>query len=299
MAIISVIRQTIFSYSMDIGFELQATEYFLVTSDTPIGPTVAETADGVPVYTQPHPDDPRRLLKQKRPQCVENSNRMHWQVQCDYSNLINPQPNPLLRPPVVNWDYDNGSETYFIDRASEYQGITDGYGNPVSGNQAVTNTAGEPFEKLSERDAGTWSATWTKNVAQTFTVAPEINTMQRVNSDTFPFDGNTIAQYAAKISGGSLSAVQTENGYPFRTLTYKLKFKDGGWLDNLANVGFQEMSSGKRVDIVSGAPGTPPTKITKPWPLDDDGVAYPDPTTTPDLLQFYPYHTTAFSGLLK
>lgn len=297
MAILTVKRQTIKSYSMDLHTELQATEYYLVIADGPISPIDAETATGVPKAGDSHPDDPKRLLKQKRPQCLDNANRTHWEVQVDFSSLIDTQPNPLLRPAQFSWDYDNATETYFHDHASEYEGATDGYGEPITGDQTVTNRAGETFEKLPERDAGTWSATYTKNVAPTFTIAKEIDTMQVVNKDEFEFDGENIAPFAAKISGGSLSAVQTESGFQYRTLAYKVKFKNGGWIDHFANVGFQQMDSGKRVPIVSGAPNTQAGQSQRPWPLDQDGVAYPDPTTAADSLNFYPYHTMSFAGL--
>ena len=284
--VIKVSRETIRSYSVDLGTELQATEYYIVYFDGPATPVLAELAAGVPAYTQPHPDDSRRLLKQKRPQCIDNSNRQHWEVQCDYSSLVNSQPNPLLRPPVIAWDYSNADEAYAVDCATDY-------GKTAA--QAVTTTAGEPLE--ASRESGTWSATWTKNVSASFTIAPEIGNMQCVNSDNFLFDGSMISQYTAKISGGSLSGVQIENGYSYRTVSYKLKFLNRQWIDYLANVGLEEMNSGKRVPIMSGLPGQPPTKISLPWPIDEDGVAYAKPTTTPDLLTFYPYHTMAFTPL--
>lgn len=289
MALLSVERQTLLGYSVDLGSELQATEYFLVIFDQPTSYVLAEMAQGVPVYADPHPDDPRRLLKQKRPQCLENSNRQHWQIQCDYSSLVNYQPNPLLRPATIEWDYDNAQEPYFIDDASEYG---------QSKNQAVANTAGEPLN--TERDSGTWSATYSKNVPTSFTVAPEINVMQCVNSDSFPFDGNTIAQYAAKISGGHLTPILIENGYPFRTVTYKLKFKNGGWIDALANVGMQQLVNGSRVPIVAPASATNVASNTeRPWPLQQNGQAFADPTTLPIKLSFYPYHTMAFTPLFN
>jgi len=298
MALVKVSRETWRSYSVDLGRELQATEYYIVYFDAPTTPIAAEMAEGIPLYTQPHPDDSRRLLKQKRPQMVgEESNRMHWEVQCDYSNLVNPQPNPLLRPATIQWDFDNATEDYAYDYASEYPSASNDYG-PISGNQPVVNTAGSPFPAV--RDAGTWSANYSKNVAPSFTIASEINVMECVNNDNFPFDGATIAQYSAKISGGSLSVIQTENGFQFRTVTYKIKFKNNGWIDYIANFGLEDLFSGggKRKAIVLPATSDSPAEnATTPWPLDEDGIAYATATTKPDRLSFYPYHTTAFAPI--
>lgn len=297
MALVKVTRQTIYDYSVDLGTELQATSFYLVIFDAPATAVQAEMAAGVPTYASAHPDDPRRLLKQKRPQCIENSNRMHWQVQCDYSSLVNYQPNPLLRPATIAWDYDNATEEYAWDYASEYPGASNDYG-PISGNQAVKTTANGVIHI--KRESGTWSATYSKNVPTSFTVAPEIGAMQCVNNDAFPFDGNTIARYAAKISGGALTAILEENGYQYRTVTYKLKFKSGGWIDSVPNRDDQEMVSGKRHDIRSpGTTSAESDKTTTMLPIDEDGVAYPDPTTNPDKLVFYPYHTLAFTPIFN
>lgn len=301
MALLSVERQTLLGYSVDLGTELQATEFFLVIFDQPTSYVAAEMAQGVPVYADPHPDDSRRLLKQKRPQCLENSNRQHWQIQCDYSSLVNSQPNPLLRPATIEWDYDNAQEEYAFDHASEYPNASNAYGS-ISNDQFVANTAGEPI--VLSRDSGTWSATYSKNVPPSFTVAPEINVMQCVNSDAFQFDGNTIAINAAKISGGHLSPILLENGYPFRTVTYKLKFKNGGWIDNPCNVGLQQLnSSGVRIPIsFPGSAANPAADTLKGWPLKKDGTAQttmPVPPQTPDKLAFYPYHAMPFSNLFS
>src|SRR5689334_22258934 len=120
MAWVKTVRQTLLSWSMDLRTERQATEFYLVIFDAPATPIQAETAQGVPAAGDGHPDDPSRLFKQKRPMCLENSDRKHWQVQVDFSDFIDTQQNPLLQPATVEWDYDNGTEPYFVDNASEY-----------------------------------------------------------------------------------------------------------------------------------------------------------------------------------
>jgi hypothetical protein len=285
MALVSVQKQDLQSYSVDQGKTRQSTDYYLVTFDAPATAVQAEMAAGVPVYGNASPDDPIRLFKQKRPQCVDNSNRKHWLVQVDYDSTIDPQPNPLLRPRAIAWDYGDATETYFVDHGSMY------------GDQdfAVCNSANQPWDKLLDRDAGTWSATFTKNVATSFTIASEINIMQLVNSDEFTFDGQTIAKYTAKISGGSLSAVTTENGFNFRTLVYKVKFKNGGWIDRLEDRGYQQLGTdGKPTDIVLGIP---PLKVTKPAALDGSGHVASDQTKPGPEIDFYPYKNTAFAPL--
>jgi hypothetical protein len=283
--LLSVHKQELLSYSVDQGITRQATDYYLVIFDSAASPIAAEVAAGIPVYGDSHPDDSTRSFKQKRASCVDNSDRTHWTVQVDYDSAYSLFPNPLSKPREITWDYGEGTETYFLDHTSLYGGTSD---------KAVTTSAGETFEKLPERDRGEWTATFVKNVASTFSIAPEINAMQVVNSASFTFDGNTIAAYAAKISGGGLSAVQTENGTQFRVLTYKLKFKSGGWLDKFEDRGFNESNgTGGLKPIVKG---TPPTQTDKPWPLDGSGAKKPNSTDKGAELDFYPYTNMSFSG---
>jgi hypothetical protein len=282
--LISVTLQQILSYSVDQGKSRQATDYYLVIFDGPTTPIAAETAAGLPVYGNTHPDDATRYFKQKRAAVIDNSNRQHWQVQVDY-DTNEPTTNPLDKPADITWDYSEGTENYFIDHGSMYSGS----------DEAVTTSAGETFEKLPERDAGKWSATFVKNVSPSFSIASEISSMQCVNDAAFTFDGATIAQYAAKISGGGLSPIQKENGVSFRTVTYKLKFQEGGWIDKFEDRGFNELDgSSKLKPIIKGS--NPPVQTDKPWPLDGSGAAKADPTDKGEELDFYPYKTMSFSG---
>ena len=282
------------SYSQDNGIEKTATLFYVVKYDPSTGIPAcaieAETASGVPLWGSACTYDANRFLKSKRASALnpDDSNRYNWVVQCDYSSLVT--PNPLALPWAIEWDYSESTAPYFIDHSSLYPGASSSIDQPV------VSSAGEPFSDLPERETGSWSATATKNFLPTYTIANQINTMQGVNASAFTFDGQTIAQYAAKISGGHLGSTQIQNGTSYRQVTIKLKFKDGGWIDNLEDRGFSQKASsgGGLVPIFTDS--TNHIKTDKPWPLDGSGHAKSSASSAGANLVFYPYKPISFGS---
>ena len=286
--LLSVHKNDLMSYSVDTGKTQQATDYYIVIFDGPANAYLAETAAGIPVYGSTWSEDATRVFKQKRASVIEESNRKHYLVQVDYDSVWLVAPaNPLTKPANITWDYSEGTETYFKDHGSQYGG----------NDLPVTNSAGELFDKLPEREMGTWAATWVKNVASTFSVASEIASMQVVNNAAFTFDGNSIAQYAAKISGGGLTPIQTENNVNFRTVTYKLKFKSGGWIDKIEDRGLNELKAGDITQLVNIFKSSlPAQKTDKSWPLNGAGHKKTNATDIGSEIDFYPYVAMSFAG---
>jgi hypothetical protein len=279
VAYLSTHRQGQLSRSADSGTEKTASEFFLVLFDAPSSSVTAETSTGVPLVGASHPEDSSRRMRNKQAVMVEESNRMHWIVQCDYSNLL--LDSPLNRPAKITWDFSGGTENYFLDKSATPK--------------PVVNTSGEPFEKLPEREKTNTIATWKKNVAGTVTANIIIANSDLVNAASFTLDGTSWAAKQAKISGGSLSEVKTENGVQYRELSVIIKFRDV-WDDVFEDRGFSYLvgtaPNKVREPIVAGKP---PRKVDKPYPL-TNGKPKANPSDPGDSLTFKPYVEGSFGA---
>ena len=264
-----------------------AREIYLVVFDSPASAVAAEVAAGVPVRGAAHPEDATRTARSKRPTCLDESNRQHWQVEVTYSDAPpeagegeEPEENPLARPMEVSWDFSTQEEAYFVD-------------NDPDEPKPVVNSAGQPFEELLTREVAAIVVSVRRNVT-TFDPAAGMTMMDKLNAAPFDLDGVTIAARQAKLVGLGVGPVQIENGVTFREASFTLKIREN-WDDVIEDRGFSQLdSNGKLTEIVQGSP---PTRVDKPWPLDGEGKAKANPTDKPAPLTFKPYGEMSFAPL--
>lgn len=255
--------------------ERTATEYYLVTFGSPSTAVAASAA--VDVAT--HPDDSALKFKSKSAKMVDESNRLEWQVQVDFSNKrpeAEQEENPLNRPAEYSWSFDQSSQPYFID-------VED---------KPVVNTSGEPFEDLKEREISNITGSVKKNVPASYSAATLANYKRAINNGAFTFDGVSIGDGQARFAGADLSPVKSENGVSYREISVTFKFRET-WDDEVEDRGFNELGAGNKLkEIVKGVP---PTRVDKPYPLDGAGKAKPNPTDVPHKLTFKPYDRLPFN----
>jgi hypothetical protein len=160
--------------------------------------------------------------------------------------------------------------------------------------QMVRNTAGEPFDKGPERLTGVTVYTIRKYVnAATRTI---IRNAKRTNND-----------FAATIEGVS-HAIDTlllwaagfedvPNVADVWLATLVVKYRPDIWRDVVGNYGFSELDGGDRKDITQDDGDGNKVRVSRPWPLSEDGSKKPNSDDEPFILYFYPYARGTWSGV--
>jgi hypothetical protein len=271
--------------------ERTASEYYLVRYDAPATATEAERASGVPDLGATSTGDIARRFKSKSSKMVDESARSEWLVQVDFSTLAPeaPEENPIDRPDEISWDFEDSSQPYFTDY-------------DPAGPKPVVNAAGEPFEQFLERETGSITATVRRYVAyDDYDPAQAILYKDAINAGSFTLDGKTIGAGQAKMGGIPAGPRQTvtiaETEIHYREVTFKLKFRRT-WSDLIDARGYNELGDdGKLTPIYQSEtdPSLPPKPVDKPYPLDVDGHALPNPTDAPFEHEFFPYDEQDFS----
>lgn len=297
MAWIKVEEQGHLASSSNDPNEKTALRVFIAIADAPTTPVAAETAshggNSIPDITDEHPDDPDRLVKSKSAKPDQESVRTVFTVEVNYSSKVDGSSedsvieNPLDRPAVVEWDFDDDKEPYFIDRDDDPDG-------PFP----VVNSAGERFQEFLERDTGSITATITKNIGATaYDPVLAFTYKHAVNSDGFTIDGVSIDAGQAKMKCHIAGAVQTENGVSYKQVKTILQFRPT-WDDVVEDRGFNELdpaNDGKLKQIMKGA--APPAPVDTPWPLNGEGAKLPNSTDAPATLTFVPYFKLPFAAI--
>lgn len=269
-----------------------ATLVFIAISDTDTTTVAAETAsDGtttIPtlLVTAITADTTRRATKISVTAEEEDPKRT-FKVEVTFSskwseNTTN--PNPLSRPADVSWDFDDATETYFIDETDDGDGP-----------KPVLNSASQRFQDLLERETGSITVTVTKNIGPTsYAAATAITLKDAINDGGITVDGIDIDAGQAKCKGWTCGGLQEENGVQYRVSKITLQLRPH-WDHDVEDRGFYEFNDdGKLQEIIKGVP---PTKADSPWPLDGGGVAQANADDDPALLTFKPYRSEAFDGL--
>lgn len=204
--------------------------------------------------------------------------RKTWRVDVAWETLqfgqLQPNDNPLLRPTEYRWGSDTRTVPFFKDLTGKN----------------VVNSAGESFEQLPEREKSDWSVTITRNEA-TPNLATLFSYSDAVNSDTFSVDGATFAAGYAKLTISDCTKI-IENGYTYYRITYLLRFRAEGWLVRIADMGYNEIASGKRRPIID----EDGMEVRRPWPLNGLGVKVASPTGSPAELTFKACSELPFAG---
>jgi len=274
--------------------EKTALRVFFCKSSTPTTTVAAERASyggtTIPVKGEGHPDDAGRKVKTITAKSDEEGNREIFFVEVQYSDKQTVVDNPVDKPATYEWDSDDATEPYFIDRSD----------TPKS----VCNSAGERFAEFRERETGSHLCIVTKNVVySSYDPTIGITFKDAVNSGGFTVDGQSVSAGQCKCkkvaAGPKQTASYTTGGGGTATVVYRevkayLQFRQDGWDDVVEDRGFNELNSGKLKEI---SKGTPPTKPEFGWPLNGSGGAKANVTDTPSTITFKPYRKISFGPL--
>jgi len=186
------------------------------------------------------------------------------------------EPNPLLRPSVLNSSYDEFTESYFQD--------TD--------NQLVTTTAGERFENFPMRRNGNLLLQITKNFPSFPAVAYD-NIKYTRNQGSITIRGTTYAAGTLLFLPATV-AETTEQvqgiRYNYFATTFRLLADHGTHLHKIDNRGYFEKVSNKLRRI----PADDGSILTAPWPLNENGTKKPNYSDAPFIRTFKPYALAAW-----
>jgi hypothetical protein len=235
MAVVSVKRQDHLSTSNVTATEKTASDFYVVVFDAPATAIQAETAtDGItsiPTIGNAHAADSSRKVKSVTAKADEDSPRMVFTVQVDYSNKFTVLASPLSVPQQTAWDFSEATQTYFQDESDDPK--------------LTVNTAGETFSELLSRETGVLTVTVTKNIAPndwnpSTAVSYMSDPATAVNSATFTLDGHTIGVGEARFAGITCGPIKTENGIQYRERTIILKLS-ANWKHAIESRGLNEV----------------------------------------------------------
>ena len=203
-----------------------------------------------------------------------NEDQLTYEVTCEYSSKSEEEvEDPLSRPNQYSYTSEQLTEPYFRD--------TD--------DLPVTNSAGEPYDELPQREVSRGTITITRNVASYSDVAAE-GFRGLINSSDVTINGATYNARKLRITGYNASGPNEENGVTFWTETITIAKNAAGWDHLLEDRGRNELDSGKLKPILD-AHGE---AVELPYPLDGAGAAKAAPTDTPATRTHKPYLAGAF-----
>lgn len=175
-----------------------------------------------------------------------------WVVVIEYSN---DERNPLVQPLDISWGTFEEKRAFWLD---------------VNQDPSV-NKAGEEFDPPLEREEAGLTLTIVKNVGiNAFDPVTAVAFLWHVNDDTF------YGFAAGRVLLARLSArKQTEAGVSYWQLTYefRIRLEEHKWKIRVLNAGYRELVGTElRPIMIRGQP------ISKPHPLDSNGVKLADPS---------------------
>jgi hypothetical protein len=165
--------------------------------------------------------------------------------------------NPLQKPAVIEWG--EGQYTEVVQKATLVQGEADGGDQD---NQAVANSAGEPFDPPLEVERSFLTLTITRNQAD-FDPQQASGHKNAFNDDDF------FGFEAGKVKCKSITArTMFEQGQSFYEVRYFFEIRES-WDYVFLDAGYWEIVDGKKkeIQLKNGRP------VPAPWPLNGAGHA--------------------------
>lgn len=263
-----------------------ATRIYYAESDTPVANDAALSASHGDVAVP----DAATAYSESRPRCVVTSRKVkRVNRNSPFQFLItvtNEDPTDgsldttglLNKPARISTSDEHAEEPYY----------TDAEDNPVR------NTAGEPYSTYPTRDSGVTVYTIKKYVNATtkaaIRAARKTNNAGAVTIDGTSHDEDTLLLFEA-----GFEPVDGATGVYDATII--IKHNPDGWIDEIPNVGFSQLVDGKRKDITQIDADDNDVPVSRPWPLNSDGSKKAWPDADIDLLVFYPYEQSAWTGV--
>jgi hypothetical protein len=266
----------------DTGMRRYTRVFKLETTDRAEGPYAVGSHASLPRIGSLYPDDPFAWCKTL--DVAWFSGWKGWKVTANYTSERELAEDPTQDPALIAWDSEQFQRPAIFDQ----------------NNNAICNSAGDPFDPPNMMDDSRRVVTVTKNLS---VVPAWILTYQdAVNNDSFSLDGITIGIGLAKMQRVSVSPVERRNGITFRVVTFQIHLQKNGWHLEPLDAGFREIASGSGtggntglVNILNPGDDEQPSA---PVPLDGNGVSLASPSYTNNVfLDFEVYETLAFSSL--
>lgn len=246
---------------------------------------VALAASGIPSVGDVHPNNPGITLQRKRAQ-HDQGERTWWKVVCEYSSISgqllpgNENPNPLLRPGVSRWDFEESFEPAV--KGYRYNDTTGQFNDFVSG---IVSSTGLPFSPPAEARVLRPVLIFTRNEAN-YPLSLAMTYQNTTNENQFTIFGKTVLEDQALVWSILSSGQQLENGYAFWPVEYTIKFNADKWyISNLDQDTFRwNQTTGKPEEIRFNG-----RIVTRPVPL--NGFGQPLDLSIPPNPADYVYRT--------
>ena len=189
----------------------KAKRTFIVRYDAttpPASVAAAETADdgttAIPAVGDGLPGDTTRTVTNVSAKPRDDTGLL-FDVEVEYETpeLGTFEEDPLTVPVDYDWDFGVGQKTYFKDETTP---------DP----KYVTNSFGDPFDKLLQRDVGEIQVTITDNIDASawdpVLAAEYLSPATATNAAPMTIDGISISAGQARITGITCSGIKTSNG---------------------------------------------------------------------------------------
>ena len=177
----------------------------------------------LPTIGSQHPDDSNAYCRSLR---VDNTDFWKgWTVTATYSDERTlSETDPSNDEIKVSWAAESYEEVILYD---------------VVTNEAILNTANDPFSEPPTREATHLVATISANVTSVPTWI--LSYQDAVNSDAITIGGLSIGIGKAKMQNLSIGQSQLRNGVVFYPLSFQIKIKNDGWKFEPLSTGFSQL----------------------------------------------------------
>ena len=258
------------------GESVKCKRTFIATVDDPTTPVI-EIAQSIGIqWLDAHPEFPAVYVTDIATQ--NDGDPLHYKIEFTY-DLIKPedrQPLPWQRADKFTF---SGSTT----TGPAIVHYNQGFSNP----KFILNTAGDPLEGA-ERENAEWRIQIQGN-RQSFNYGQAMGYVNAVNSDSW--SGAAPGTLKCQSISGTREVEQVNNAeVAYWQVTVELAYRAEGWTLKLWDVGYNELSGGKRKKILDklNEPVSEPVALS-------NGVAK-TPGQPPDMLSFKVYREMPFNG---
>ena len=260
----------------DISGERAYSRVFRVVTDNKTDDfTVVEASGSLPYVGIAYPNDANAYC-QKVTGSQESFSPKVWLVTAAYSNKKEAAEDPTNDDAEIEWDTEQFQRPAFKDKD----------------NNAIVNSAGDPYLPAVERDDSRRVVTITKNMTS---VPSWILTFEdAVNDSSFVVDGITIGARKAKCQKIKVGKLNERNGTTYRQVQIVLHLRKDTWDFEIMDTGLRKKSGSDR-EVITNDDGT---EITSPVPLNGSGDVLSNPSESNVVYQTYrTYDELDFSSL--
>lgn len=223
--------------------------FLVLVDDLSTHPDQVKDAIGIPTLNEVHPRDSGSKVQRIIPRQMDDHPEL-WEVSVEYSSRSSQgsqtNPDPLLRP--ASFDWSTSRRTVPVTKTKKSCGDSNEFTS-----QAITNSAGEPFDPPPVIPDSSLVLRITRNEPL---FDPEVRQfLNCTNMEVFQgFDGCTVLF-------SDVAATRVfEGDIEFDRVTYTFEINDSDWELELLDQGYYELVSGELKPARDGTEGTLPSK---------------------------------------